>query len=135
MEDIKRRSAPVTVWWALSRKCPNCGTGRIFRSYLQAKPACPTCGFLLDRGQDDFFVGAYTINLIVAELAVVLSGGVVLFVSWPDVPWAVLTYALAAFVVILPVLTYPFSRQLWLAVDVIFQPADQSDFADLQEPG
>lgn len=102
----------------------------MFRSYLRQRPACPTCGIRLDRGEADFFIGAYTLNLIAAELLVVFGGLLVLGLTWPDVPWNLLTYGLAALMVGAPVALYPVSRQLWLATDLIFRPPEASDFEE-----
>ncbi|QCK87644.1 DUF983 domain-containing protein [Phreatobacter aquaticus] len=44
IEEPPARSA----WQALGRglrcRCPNCGEGRIFKSYLKVAPACTACG-------------------------------------------------------------------------------------------
>jgi uncharacterized protein (DUF983 family) len=115
---------------AVWRRCPNCGGTDVFRTYLQPRVACPDCGLRFDRGERDFFIGAYTINLIVAELVVVFGGLAVAMSTWPDVPWTALTWGLAALMVIVPILLYPYSRQLWLGFDLIFQPPRVSDFDD-----
>jgi hypothetical protein len=99
---------------------------------MHQRTACPDCRLRLDRGEDDFFIGAYTINLIVAELLVVFGALTVALATWPAVPWTALTWGLVALMVVVPVLLYPFSRQLWLAFDLIFQPAGPADFADVE---
>lgn len=86
----------------------------------------------MDRGQGDFFIGAYTINLVVAELLVFFGGLLVLWLSWPDVPWNALMYGLAALMVGAPIALYPYARQLWLATDLIFRPAESDDFAGVE---
>lgn len=113
---------------ALARRCPNCGGRNVFRSYLRERDSCPTCGLKLDRGERDFFIGAYTLNLIAAELLVVFGGLLVLALTWPDVPWNALMYGLAVLMIAAPVALYPFSRQLWLATDLIFRPVEPGDF-------
>jgi uncharacterized protein (DUF983 family) len=120
---------------ALLRRCPNCGSAGIFRSYLHQADSCPSCGLRLDRGERDFFIGAYTINLIVAELIVFFGGILVLLRTWPDVPWTGLMWGLAALMVAAPVLLYPLSRQVWLAFDLIFRPAEPSDFEGSEVAG
>jgi uncharacterized protein (DUF983 family) len=132
-----RESAPGalrTLGRAAARRCPNCGSGAIFRSYLAQHPSCPDCGLRLDRGESDFFIGAYTINLIVAELLVVFGGLAVLLWTWPAVPWSALMWGLAALMIAAPIALYPVSRQLWLACDLIFRPAETADFATLETP-
>jgi uncharacterized protein (DUF983 family) len=127
-ESAPRRAARI-LGRALLRRCPNCGSGRIFRNYLEQRDACPGCGLKLDRGERDFFIGAYTINLIVAELLVFFGGLGYLLWSWPDVPWTGLMWGLALLMVAAPIVLYPFSRQAWLAFDLVFQPAEPADFA------
>jgi uncharacterized protein (DUF983 family) len=127
-----RRAAAILVRAAL-RRCPNCGGGGVFRGYLTLRSTCPRCGIRLDRGQEDFFIGAYTINLIVAELLVFFGGIAFLLATWPDVPWTAMTWGFAALVVIAPVVLYPYSRQFWLAFDLIFRPAEESDYGSRSE--
>lgn len=127
-----RPNPAVVIGRAFARRCPNCGGRNIFRSYLHARPACPACGLRLDRGERDFFIGAYTINLIVAELIVVFGGLAALLWTWPEVPWTGLTWGLAAAVVVAPIVLYPFSKQVWLACDLVFRPAEPSDYADAE---
>jgi hypothetical protein len=96
---------------------------------MQQRAVCPACHLRLDRGEKDFFIGAYTINLIVAELIVFFGGIGTLLVTWPDVPWTRLTWVMMALMVVCPIVLYPFSRQLWLATDLIFRPPELADFA------
>lgn len=121
--------------WSLARRCPECGSGNVFRTYLHQREKCPACGLQLDRGERDFFIGAYTINLIVAEMLVFFGGIAVLRLTWPDVPWDGLMYGLATLMVIAPIVLYPVSRQLWLATDLIFRPSEAADFGDGQAGG
>jgi uncharacterized protein (DUF983 family) len=114
---------------AAARRCPNCGARRVFRNYMVQHPTCPGCRLRLDRGERDFFIGAYTINLIVAELIVFFGGMGVLVGSWPEVPWRALMWGLMAAMVVAPTLLYPYSRQLWLAIDLIFRPAEPAEYA------
>lgn len=113
---------------ALLLRCPHCGGDRMFRRWIVARTRCTKCGFRFDRGEDDYYIGAYTINLIIAELFVVGAMLIVIFVKWPDVPWDTLPWMLLGPAVIAPLFTYPFSKSLWLAIDLRFRPAQLSDF-------
>ncbi|AWM78051.1 hypothetical protein HYN04_09980 [Phenylobacterium parvum] len=66
---------------ALSRglrgRCPHCGEGRLFRTYLKVNPACPACGVDLARYPADDGPAYFTI-LIVGHLVIVP----VLFIPW-----------------------------------------------------
>lgn len=116
------------------RRCPHRGGRDVFRSYLKSRESCPTCGIRLERGERDYFIGAYTTNLIVAEMMVFFGGLAVLVASWPDVPWTGLMYGLAALMVVGPIILYPFSRRLWLALDLVFRPAEPAHFDPPQPP-
>ena len=110
---------------ALTLRCPNCGHGgggSLFRSWWSLKPACPQCGFLLDRGEPDFWIGGYAVNLVAAELIVTAILLTVVIATWPGVPWGFLQYGGATLAVVLPLLFFPVSRLLWLAWDFFFRP-------------
>ena len=66
---------------ALSRglrgRCPHCGEGRLFRTYLKVNPACPACGVDLARYPADDGPAYFTI-LIVGHLVIVP----ILFIPW-----------------------------------------------------
>ena len=51
------------------------------------RPRCPGCALKLDRGTPDHFVGAYLVNLILAELLFAGGLGLWLITVWPVVPW------------------------------------------------
>ena len=127
-QTVTRPGAAQLIQRALLLRCPSCGKGRVLLSWLRMRSRCPECNLRLDRGESDYFVGAYMVNLIVAELIVVAGMLVALFVTWPDVPWDALKWALACTMVPAPFVTFPFSRTLWLAIDLMFRPASIEDF-------
>ena len=51
------------VWRLLTRalrlRCPHCGGSGIFAGFFALQPQCPGCGLRLERGEGDYFVGAY----------------------------------------------------------------------------
>ena len=93
------------------------------------KPTCPDCHLLLDRGESDYFLGGYTINFVIAELLIVLGAVAGIVLTWPQVPWTLITWALIVLMIVAPVLFYPFSKTLWLAVDLMFRPLTLGDLA------
>ena len=121
------------LWRHLSRalllRCPHCGKGTLFASWLRMRPSCSKCNLLYDRGYEDNFLGGYLVNFIVAEMIIVGGGLLAVLLTWPNVPWNGLMYGLAALMVPVPFLTYPYSKALWLAIDLHFQPATPADFA------
>ena len=100
----------------------------MFTRWVIMRPRCEYCRFRFDRGEHDYFIGAYLVNLIVAELAVVAGMLLAIWITWPEVPWYRLKWALIPVAVLAPLVTFPFSKSIWLAVDHTFQPTRESDF-------
>jgi uncharacterized protein (DUF983 family) len=107
---------------AFRLRCPNCGGHPVRASWLKRLPGCPRCGLRLDRGENDYFIGAYTLNLIASELLVAFGLLAVLLATWPDPPWDAIQYGGVALMLIAPFVFYPFSELVWLAADLAFRP-------------
>ncbi|MGD8360123.1 MAG: DUF983 domain-containing protein [Gemmatimonadota bacterium] len=115
------------IWRALRLRCPNCEGGPLFSRWVKMRGSCPSCQLLLDRGEGDYFLGGYTINFLASELFIVLGAGVGIVLTWPDVPWRLLTWSLVLLMLVAPVIFYPFAKTLWLATDLIFRPLTLKD--------
>ena len=95
---------------------------------------CPRCGVRVDRGEKDHWLGAYAVNLVASELIWAVSMVAVLVIMWPRVPWTFLEYGGAALMIAAPFIFYPFSRTIWLALDLAFRgdrDADTSGIIDI----
>ena len=80
----------------------------------------------MGRGEDsDYWLGAYAINLVVAESLAAVIALVVLWMTWPKSLPAQITGTVLA--IALPILFFPFSRTLWLAWDLSFRPREEGD--------
>ncbi len=99
----------------------------MFTRWVRIRSTCPKCSLKLDRGESDYFIGAFVVNFVTAELIVVLGAFLVVFVTWPDVPWSGLKWGLIALMVPLPIFFYPFAKTLWLAIDLTFRPLTWND--------
>lgn len=126
--DISRQSPWRLLGRALLLRCPNCGGGSLFEGFFKMKPRCPTCGMLLERGESDYFLGGYTLNLIAVEILLALGFLVVVIVTWPNPPWDGLMWGGVILSVLGAVFCYPFAKTTWLAVDLIFRPPHREDF-------
>jgi uncharacterized protein (DUF983 family) len=123
-----RQSFLRLIGRALLLRCPRCGGRGILRSWFNLQHRCPTCRLVFQRGEsEDYWLGGYTINFVVAETAAVLFIVGFILATLPTVPWAVVTYAAMAAVVVLPVLFFPFSRTLFLALDLYVRPSQPGD--------
>src|SRR5262249_43864807 len=123
------RPGPLTLFArALQRRCPNCGARGLFASWFRMRPNCPVCGIATERGEDGYVVGAYMFNIVAAELSFAGAAVAVVLMTWPNPPWNLLLYVGEALMIGLPFLFYPFSKTVFLALDLIFRPeaADHS---------
>jgi len=79
-------------------------------------------------------VGSNTINLFATEgvFAALFVG--VLFATWPTPPWTLLTWGGLLLMLVFPVFFYPFSKTLFIAVDLVFRPAEPGDYETPREP-
>lgn len=120
---------------ALLLRCPNCGGRGIFQSMFMLKSHCPTCGLRMERGEGDYFVGAYLFNLIFVELILffVVCGFVA--ITWPTPPWTLITWTTAVLMLTGCVLCYPFAKTTWLAVDLAIRPLSPEELRWHQRSG
>ena len=122
----------ITLQRALTRRCPYCGGSGIYDGFLGLKEACPHCGVVFER-EEGYFLGAFALNLIVAEvlgLALVIA---LLFgteLRNLDLLWQELIAV--AFVVALPILFFPYSRGIWMAMDLVFHPPREATERELR---
>jgi uncharacterized protein (DUF983 family) len=114
----------ATVLLRGSRKrCPRCGERRIFRSWLHVIERCPRCDLRFEREQGGF-LGAMTINFLVAVMAWVALFVVVLMFTVPDVPVTPLLIASVVILVVTPLWFYPRSKMLWAAIEFLVLRSD-----------
>ncbi|GJG84913.1 hypothetical protein tb265_00940 [Gemmatimonadetes bacterium T265] len=123
------RELGTRLRWALRLRCPYCGGGPVRSSWLKRLPGCPVCGIRLDRGEHDYFIGAYMVNLIAAEVLLAAGLLIVLLATWPTPPWDWIQYGGVALMIVLPLVTYPFTELLWLAFDLVFRPVTPAELA------
>ncbi len=89
---------------------------------------CPRCDLKLDRGEADYFLGSYAVNLVVAELLIAFGAGVTIFLTLPEVPWTALMRWLFVLAILAPAFFYPFAKTIFLAIDLNFRPVTPNDF-------
>ena len=84
---------------------------------------CPRCGLRFER-EPGYWVGAVVINtaIIFATFVLVLAG--MTFATYPDVPWALVLAVTIGTNVLVPILVYPISRTIWLAMEMSWHPLE-----------
>ncbi|MCJ7672710.1 MAG: DUF983 domain-containing protein [Acidimicrobiia bacterium] len=118
------------LWWGLTRRCPRCGSGHLFRHYFELVPDCPKCDLHFER-ESGYFAGALAINIMVAGGIFAVVFVALLAATIPTVPVAELLAVLVPIVVLVPIIFYPFSKTVWMAVDRGFlQRLDSQEHLD-----
>ena len=108
----------------LTKRCPLCGSGGLFVRWFRMRERCPRCGYRFER-EEGFFLGAYVVNLGIAEGLVLLLGIVpciAFLAANPDASLVPIFVSGLAAAVLAPLVFYPFSRTLWSAIDLILRP-------------
>jgi len=93
---------------------------------------CPGCGHRFER-EEGFFLGAYVINLVVAQGLVILLAVVpciALLAQNPDTDILPFLFGGLLGAVLGPVFFYPFSKTVWTAFDLMLRPADAHEPSD-----
>lgn len=90
---------------------------------LTMAAACPRCHHRYER-HEGYWLGAIAINTIVTigVFAVVFVGWMVL--TWPDPPWTAISVGVVALTALFPVLFYPWSKTLWVALELTLHPPE-----------
>jgi uncharacterized protein (DUF983 family) len=119
---------------ALLLRCPNCGRGRVLRSWFFVRERCSVCQVWLER-EEGYFVGAMALNIMIGEFLPFFSAIAVVILTWPNPPWRILQIAVPISMGLCPVILFPFSRTLWLALDWTFRPPTRDNRLDHPRPG
>jgi uncharacterized protein (DUF983 family) len=102
-----------------TKRCPRCGSGKLFRHYFTMVPDCPRCGLHFEREQG-YWAGALAINIMCLGALFAVSFLVAMILTVPDVPIALMLAIFVPMMVLGPIVWYPFSKTIWVAVDMAF---------------
>jgi len=109
----------LMLWRGATKRCPRCGGGKLFRKWFTMLPDCPRCGLHFE-WEPGYWTGAVAINTIVIGGIFAIVFVITMALTVPDIPWVSILMALIPVMSIGPLLVYPFSKTLWLAVDLAF---------------
>ena len=116
-------SGPRLILRGLILRCPVCGGGGLFKRWFNLKPHCPTCGFYFDR-EPGWYIGAMIVSTAASMTVFALAFALGVWLTWPTVPWGVLTIGNLVLVGLFHIAFYPFSKTIWLATDLIMHRMD-----------
>jgi uncharacterized protein (DUF983 family) len=127
--DLTLRKAGLLLWRALRLRCPNCGAERVFASWGKLRQRCLACGLWLERGEGDYYLGAYMVALMFVETLFAVGFVAILVITWPDPPWDAIQWGGAVVLAAGVIISYPFSKTIWLAIDLMFRPVTVDDLS------
>jgi uncharacterized protein (DUF983 family) len=115
------------------RHCPRCGTGHLFTSWFRLRERCPGCGLRFER-EEGFWLGGYVINFATGEAGILVLLAVLIGLLANHQPVnAVMFVAIGVVLATVgPVVTFPFSRTTWSAIDLIMRPLSPEERVEAQ---
>lgn len=126
--------ASPSVWKmfrrALVLRCPHCGSRKTFiRRWLLRYERCRTCGIQWHR-EHGFELGPIALNVSFTFGALALGMVVAFIATAPDFPVLALTIGCVIGAIVIPVLAFPFTNTLWMAVDLLTHKPDERELAE-----
>ncbi len=111
-------SATRALLRGFRKRCPRCGERDTFVSWFEPRKVCPRCELRFAK-EEGGFLGAMSLNYVVAIglWLVVLGVGVAMTV--PDVPVVTLLVLSAVVLIGVPLWFYPRSKMIWAAVEFL----------------
>lgn len=108
------------------KHCAVCGKGRLFRRWFSMLERCPRCDLKFER-IEGHWTGDLGINTIVSfgVLLIVLFVGT--FAFWPEPPFVAIIIASIIAAAIVPLVFFPFSKTIWLALDLMMRPLEPGE--------
>ena len=103
----------------MTLRCPRCGQGGLFHRWTEMADACPRCGLHFEQ-EEGYWTGALVVNTMVALSLFALVIGVMVAVTWPDIP-VFTTIAIGVVAgIVFPWFFYPISKTAWVAIDLAY---------------
>jgi uncharacterized protein (DUF983 family) len=120
------------LWWGFTRRCARCGHGHLFDRWFTMKESCPSCGLHFERSPG-YWTGAMAINIGVTSAVFTVGFVIALVLTVPHVPVAPLLAIFVPLMILTPIVYYPWSKTVWVAVDrAVLQQLDPRERADEQ---
>ena len=111
-------SSARALWRGVTKHCPACGQGKLFRRWFSLTARCPRCGFVFER-EEGAFLGSLAINYGVTGVSTITMVGVMLARTLPNPPAFTIVGSAIAMTLLLPLFFYPFAKTTWSAIDLL----------------
>jgi uncharacterized protein (DUF983 family) len=118
---------------SLLRQCPRCANRSAwFTSWFKQGDRCVGCGIKRTRDTDGHELGSMTVASVVNIVLIMVAMGIAIALTAPDVPVLTLYIVLASAALVFPVLTWPVTHTLWMAIDLVARPMGVEEIAEAQ---
>ena len=115
---------------AILLRCPLCGSSRTFiRRWVLRYERCRTCGIKWHR-EHGFELGPIALNIVITFFTIGVGMVVAFVATAPDFPVTALTLGFVAGAIVIPLLVFPFTNTLWMAVDLLSHEPDERELAE-----
>lgn len=89
---------------------------------------CRTCGIAWHR-EHGFELGPIALNIVITFGALAVGMVVAFIATAPDFPVGALTAGFVVGAIVIPLLSFPFTSTLWMAVDLLAHRPDEQELA------
>ena len=115
---------------AVMLRCPWCGSRRTFvRRWFGKYDRCRTCGIRWRR-EEGFELGAVTINIVLTFIVLTAAMTIGFIRTSPDIPVLPMVLSLVGVAILMPIVIYPFTFTIWLALDLAVHRPDVVELAE-----
>lgn len=90
---------------------------------------CPSCAMRFER-EPASFIGAYFLNFLATELALIIWIGLMFAFTLPQAPLGIIVAGGILICIVVPLAGYPFSKSTWAALHLAMAPLDPDEEAD-----
>lgn len=112
-------SRSTFLFRGLTLGCPRCGCRKTHTKYFSIRTNCPKCGLKFEKEQG-YWTGSLAINMIVTGGLVAIGLAAGLIMTAPDIPVIPLLAILLPLAIFVPIINYPFTHTIWMAIDYGF---------------
>lgn len=99
------------------------------RGWFTRHDRCRTCGIRWHR-EEGFELGAVTINTIATFLAITIGMAIGFVTTSPDIAVVPMLIVLGIVALVMPIVIYPFTYTVWLAVDLAMHRPEPAELAE-----
>lgn len=103
----------------ITHACPRCGSRKTHTKYFSIRKHCPRCSLVFEK-EAGYWTGSLAINIVFTGGVLIFCLAALLIATAPAIPVIPIVAVLAPVAILLPIISYPFTHTLWMAIDYGF---------------